>query len=75
MTVRHGVLGEPHLQGAGEASRGMLDEMRQPIARNRLLPMAQDFPGGWIAGTQTAHDIGPCLRNDRGLQLDRPRRN
>jgi hypothetical protein len=50
--------GEPHLQGAGKAARGVLDEMCQPIIGNRLLPVTQDFAGGSLAaGARTAHDI------------------
>ena len=44
------MFGEPHLQGAGEASRRVLDEMRQPIVGNRLLPMPQHLPGHRLAG-------------------------
>ena len=68
MAVRHRMLGEPHLQGAGEAARGMLDEMRQPIVGNRLLPVAQDLRG-WLARaarerlTTSAPDLLPATAN------------
>ena len=58
MPVGHSVLGEPHLQGARKPARRVLDEMRQPVVGDRLLPVAQDLPGGGLAGdTQTAHKV------------------
>ena len=42
MAERDAMLGEAHLQCAHQRTRGVLDEMREPVVRHRFPPMAQD---------------------------------
>ena len=42
MAERDPVLGEPHLQGAHQRPRRVLDQMREPVVRHRFAPVAQD---------------------------------
>ena len=36
------VRGEPHLQRPHQRARGVFHEMREPVVRHRLAPVAQD---------------------------------
>ena len=45
MPERDPMCGKPHLQGAHQGPRRVLDEMREPIVRYRFAPMAQDRLG------------------------------
>ena len=49
------VLGKPHLQRADERARRILDQMREPVVRHRLAPVAQDGFGAG-AGSSTRPD-------------------
>jgi hypothetical protein len=74
MTVRHGVFGEPHLQGARQRPRRVLDEVREAVERQDILPVPQNLRIGRFDGStrSTVHD--PNSEFPQPDHLDRPRR-
>jgi hypothetical protein len=73
MTVRHRMLGEPHLQGAGEAPGGVLDEVGQPVVGTASCQWRRISR---VAGSLAARNAFTAVVPDwRTPQLDRARQN